>query len=146
MWSIDDQLIGSYVFEGKLTGEVYTHFLINELPLLLENVPLKTRQGMIFQHDWAPPHYSRQATQHLNQEFPERWIVRWGPHLWLARSLDLTPLDFHLWGRMKDLVYKNKMNSRDELLQNIHEAVHEVKNNPAVQTCKKVHRSWQRSF
>ncbi|KAK3875785.1 hypothetical protein Pcinc_015859 [Petrolisthes cinctipes] len=92
----------------------------------------RTRKGLIFQHDGAPPHYSRQATQHFNQEFPERWIGRGGPHLWPARSPDLTPLDFHLWGRMKDLVYNRKVNSREELFQNIQETAQEVKNNPVV--------------
>ena len=31
----------------------------NELPLLLEEVPLAKRMRMVFQHDRAPAHYSR---------------------------------------------------------------------------------------
>ena len=129
---IDRQLIGPYIFEGRLTGEVYTNFLRHQLPLLLEDVPLKTRQRMILQHDGAPPHYSRQVIEHLNQAFPGRWIGRGGPHAWPARSPDLTPLDFYLWGHMKTLVYKTKVNSREELLHRIQEAADQLKNNPAV--------------
>ncbi|KZC14193.1 hypothetical protein WN55_06624, partial [Dufourea novaeangliae] len=29
-----------------------------------------------------------------------------GPMLWPARSPDLTPLDFFVWGTLKDKVYK----------------------------------------
>jgi uncharacterized heparinase superfamily protein len=36
----------------------------------------------------------------------------------LART-DLTPLDFRLWGRMKNDVYKEKVNTKDELVARI---------------------------
>jgi len=38
---LDDQLIGLFILEGRLTGEVYLRFLQEELPRLLEDVPLK---------------------------------------------------------------------------------------------------------
>jgi len=58
---------------GCLKFEVgaYVDFLQNELPLLLEEVPLAKRMRMVFQHDGAPAHYSRLVTQHLNITFPE---------------------------------------------------------------------------
>jgi len=37
---LDDQLIGPFILEGRLTGEVYLTFLQEELPRLLEDVPL----------------------------------------------------------------------------------------------------------
>jgi len=37
---LDDQLIGPFILEGHLTGEVYLRFLQEELPQLLEDVPL----------------------------------------------------------------------------------------------------------
>ena len=39
---IGDQLIGPYIFPQRLTGDIYTTFLQDELPALLENVPLQT--------------------------------------------------------------------------------------------------------
>jgi hypothetical protein len=66
---IDDQVIGPFILEYRLTGQSYLAFLQNELPELLEDVPLATRAGMYFQHDGAPPHFSRAVIQHLNNTF-----------------------------------------------------------------------------
>jgi hypothetical protein len=41
----------------------------------------------------------------LNRHFPGRWIGRGGPITWPPRSPDITPLDFLLWGFVKDRVY-----------------------------------------
>lgn len=59
---IDEHLIGPYIFEDRLTGDAYASFLMNDLPALLEDVPLAHRRRMVFQHDGAPPHYSRQVS------------------------------------------------------------------------------------
>jgi len=50
MWcgAIGDQLIGLYIFPQRLTGDIYAHFLRDELPALLENVPLQTRRQIIY--------------------------------------------------------------------------------------------------
>jgi len=58
---LDDQLIGPFILEGRLTGEAYLRFLQEELPRLLEDVPLNKRGRMYFQHDGAPPHFSREV-------------------------------------------------------------------------------------
>jgi hypothetical protein len=39
--------------------------------------------------------------------------------VWILKSPDLTALDFCLWGWMKSEVYKEKVNTRDELLARI---------------------------
>jgi len=36
------------------------------------------------------------------QHFKNRWIGRDGPTPWPPRSPDITPLDFFLWGYVKD--------------------------------------------
>jgi len=56
---IGDQLIGPYIFQQRLTGDIYANFLQSELPALLENFPLQTRRQMHYQHDRAPPHFSQ---------------------------------------------------------------------------------------
>jgi hypothetical protein len=38
---------------------------------------------------------------------------------WPPKSPDLSPLDFCLWGWMKSEVYKEKVNTRDELVTRI---------------------------
>jgi hypothetical protein len=72
---LHDRLIGPFIFPGRLTGEVYLHFLQDELPQLLEDVPVATRRRMYFQHYFAPPLYSRGVAAHLYQH----WIGRGGP-------------------------------------------------------------------
>jgi len=41
----------------------------------------------------------------LDATFRKRWIGRDGPTLWPPRSSDITPLDFFLWGYVKDKVF-----------------------------------------
>ena len=50
---VGDHVIGSYFFEGRLTGQVYANFLQNVLPQLMEAVPLHVRINMWMQHDSA---------------------------------------------------------------------------------------------
>jgi len=116
---IDSQLIGPAVLPNRLTGRAYVDFLQNELPLLLEEVPLAKRMCIVFQHDGAPAHCSRLVTPHLNLTFPKRWIGCGGHVHWPPRSPDLPPLDFCLWGWMKSEVYKEKVNTSDELVASI---------------------------
>lgn len=91
---IGRNLIGPYIFNGRLSGEIYLDFLQNQLFDLLDDVPLMTLRDMHFQHDGAPAHFDRRVTQFLNESFPNRWIGRGGPISWPARSPDLNPLDF----------------------------------------------------
>jgi len=83
---------------------------------------------MFFQHDGAPPHSSRGVTNFLNYRFPGRWIGRCGPHHWPARSPDLSPLDYCVWGWMKELVYSVKVETRDALLARISDAADHIRN------------------
>ena len=48
---LDDQLMGPFILEGRLTGETFLRFLQEELPPLLEDVTLDKRIRMYFQHD-----------------------------------------------------------------------------------------------
>ena len=82
---LDDQLIGPFILDDRLTGEVYLRFLQEELPQLLEDVPLDKR-SIFFQREGAPPHSSRRVINFLNYRFPGQWIGCCGPHHWPARS------------------------------------------------------------
>ena len=128
---IGDQLIGPYIFPQRLTGAIYANFLRDELPALLENVPLQTRLQMYYQHDGAPPHFSQVVRQYLDHKFPNRWIGRGGTQNWPPRSPDLNPLDYHVWGYMKAMVYEQKVNTREELVHRILSAARSI-NNAAV--------------
>jgi len=123
---LDDQLIGPFFLEG--TREAYLRFLQEELPRLLEDVPVNKRSRMYFQHGGAPPHSSREIRHFLNYRFAGRWIGRGGPHHWPARSPDLSPLDYCVWGWMKELVYSEKVVTREALLGRILDAADHIRN------------------
>lgn len=112
----------------NLNGEEYELFLRNILFDLLEDVPLATRNNMIFQHDGCPAHFRITVRNWLNEQYPNRWIGRGGPIPWPARSPDLTPMDFFVWGRMKTLVYYDEapVPNREELRRRIINAEQEI--------------------
>lgn len=149
---VNDTLIGPHFFEGRLNGENYLDFLQTVLPnlLLAQNV---NRRGLHFQHDGAPPHFSLHVREHLNNEFPNRWIGRGGPQAWPARSPDLTVLDYYVWGNMKQSVYSTEVNTREELRQRVVAASDDMKNNRQtighttfIGAVHEMHRSWGRTF
>lgn len=135
---IGNYVIGPYFFEENVTGEVYLNFLRNELPVLLENVPLRERQTLWFQQDGAPPHYHRHVRRFLNNWKPDRWIGRGGPVGWPARSPDLTPLDFFLWGHVKGEVYKEVPTTVEDMKIRIRESFQNI----SLQTLRNVNRSF----
>lgn len=125
---IGGTFIGPHYLPNNLNGEHYLHFLQNNLFDLLEDVPINNLRNMIFQNDGCPAHYARAVRDHLDRVFPNRWIGRNGPVLWPARSPDLTPLDFHVWGRLKDLVYNEEIQNVEHLTRKINEACQIFKN------------------
>ena len=120
VWSaiLDDQLIGPFILEGRLGGEAYLRFLQEDLPRIFEDVPLNKRGRMYFQHDGAPPHF----LPHEVRYFLTYISLGDGPHNWPARSPDLSPLDYCVWGWMKELVYIVMLGKRDAFLSRILES------------------------
>lgn len=57
----------------------------------------------------------------LNEHYEGRWMGRGGPIPWPARSPDLTPLDFYVWGVIKAHVYRTRPQTREECEQRIRE-------------------------
>ena len=55
----------------------------------------------------------------LSQMFPGRLISLRGDVNWPARSPDLAPCDFFLWGYLKSMVYINRPNTLEDLINNI---------------------------
>jgi len=78
---------------------------------------------MWFQQDACPSHTSRVARAALNVMFPNRWIGKYGPINYPLRSPDLTVLDYYLWGRIKDLVYRERTTTRNNMICRINEAI-----------------------
>ena len=99
-------LIGPFFFKGTVTGEAYLEMLgssiLPAIRALYENIEV------FYQQDGAPPHYHRDVRAFLDDNLQGHWIGRRGTFEFPQRSPDLTPLDFYLWGALKDVVYRRK--------------------------------------
>ena len=126
---INDHMIGPHIFPGRLNGDMYVNFLRNDLPLLMDDVPILSVRNMWFMHDGAPAHYSRNVRQYLHERFPQRWIGRGGHIHWPARSPDLNPLDFFLWGYLKSKIYCSEIENMEDLQYRLTNSCQNLKTN-----------------
>lgn len=126
---LDDQLIGPVFLPNTLNADRFLLLLRDELPELLEDVMLDVRRRLFLQMDGCPAHWALRVRHFLNEQYPNRWIGRDGPVGWPARSPDMTPLDYFLWGEMKQRVYHTIVNTEAELHDRILNAAQEIKNN-----------------
>lgn len=121
---LKNEIIGPFFIDGNLDGNKYILLLNNHIVPAMkasaarQNIPW---DSVIFQQDGAPAHYSRLVRLYLNLVFPNRWIGRLGPMLWPPRSPDLTPLDFFLWGYLKDKVFRTDPADLQEMRDRIAE-------------------------
>ena len=92
----------------------------------IETFEQETVSRVIFIQDGAPPHFSCFGTDVLNERFPDAWIGRGGPIPWPPRSPDLSPLDFFLWGYIKNIVYAEKIRNIQQLQERITSAIETV--------------------
>jgi hypothetical protein len=74
-----------------------------------------------------PAHYSLMARNWLNERLPNRWIGRRGTIEWAARSPDLKPLDFFLWGYVNQNVYPQNIKDLNDLRQSITVTINSIK-------------------
>lgn len=133
LWAgiLGNQLIGPFEINGNLNRDIYLEMLQNEIVPAVNHVAATTFNPdgtatfninhVVFQQDGAPPHYGLNVRAYLDEEFPNRWIGRRGEIEWPARSPDLNPLDFFLWGHLKSVVYATKPASLQDLRNRIQE-------------------------
>ena len=119
-----DRLIGPFFFDQTVNGERYLSMLQEQFWPEVERIGLNEK--MIFMQDGAPPHWSRAVRNWLDMKFAGRWIGRGGPVRWPARSPDLTPCDFFLWGFIKSKVYGTRPRDIEELKERVSSAFDEV--------------------
>ena len=80
---------------------------------------------LVWQQDGAPCHVTNRNMQYLDSQFEDRVISRKSVRGrdWPARSPDLNPLDYFLWGFLKSKVYSPWPRNLDELEANIRREV-----------------------
>lgn len=112
-------IIGPFFIEQTINSERYKTLLENDV------IPELIEKGLIddhwFQQDGAPPHSTNMILDYLRDNFGDRVIARnfttrFGDgYEWPPYSPDLSPLDFYLWGYIKDSVYSNRPRTLEEL-------------------------------
>lgn len=126
---LNNRLLAVHLYPGTLTGARYVQFLEEVLIGALEDIPIDARQNLFFQQDGAPAHNSGVAREFLNTHFPDKWIGTAGPVEWPARSPDLSPLDFYLWGYLKDELYKTRYATVEEMMEKIEDILNGIHHN-----------------
>ena len=122
MWVgiLGTNIIGPFIYQNNLTAERYLHLLENNLEETLDNLPLAVTHNCWFDQEGAPAHNSKVVRDYLDRRFPEKWIGTHSNTPWPARSPDLTPLDFFLWGYIKNQVYSNSnFQNEEDLLRSV---------------------------
>jgi hypothetical protein len=131
-------IIGPYFFDDNVTGGKYLAMLKTFL------WPKIRYQRMYFQQDGASSHYAVPVRDWLDEKLPARWLGRRGPIEWPARSPDLTPCDFFLWGYLKDIVYREKSATIEQLRERISQACAEVPIEICSNACQSVVQRFER--
>jgi hypothetical protein len=118
-------IIGPYFFaEETINSENYLNMLNNFFyPFLLKK---RIATKIIFQQDGASSHSSKKVTEWLNKKFPNKWIGRRSTLEWAPRSPDLTPLDFFLWGYVKQKVYQEPIANLEDLREKITNTINSI--------------------
>lgn len=116
---LGNRLLGPIIYDENLNGERYLQMLRESiLPLIRDAIPPEDLQELWFQQDGCPAHNTRQVMEFLREHFGNRIICNNGPVAWPARSPDLTPLDFFLWGYVKNKVYEFESPENRVVLEN----------------------------
>ena len=93
-------LVGPFFFDAPITGEVYLEMLLTSI-LPGVRALYGAAEDIFYLQDGAPPHYHLGIRAFLDDNLQGRR----GPIEFPPRSPDLTPMDFYLWGTVKDEVY-----------------------------------------
>lgn len=139
---LNNRLIGPFFFRQNLNGERYLHLLEGELSDILEDMPPNIRQTLWYQQDGASIHTTLAVRRFLDRKFGRKWIGRYSNYPWPARSPDLTPLDFFLWGYLKSKVYLQRpFRDLDHLENTIRECAMAIPQRFLINAVKEV--SWR---
>ena len=120
-------IIGPFFFDDTVNGESFLEMLNN---FIIPHINLiDNNRNLIFQQDGAPAHYDRRVRQLLTERFSLNFIGRGAPIKMPPRSPDLTPMDYSIWGLIKDNVYSRHPTTLIELRQFIIDEFEILNNN-----------------
>ena len=119
-------IIGQFFFENE-QGEAVTvngeHYraMLNEF--LFTKIEEEDIGNIWFQQNGATCHTAEATLDVLRPVFKDCIISRRANVAWPPRSCDLTPLDYYLWGGVKDKCYADKPETIDALKDTIRETI-----------------------
>lgn len=120
---VRQRMIGPFIYDENLNAQRYVNILENIVEPYLEDLPLADLVRKFYQQDGAPAHNAAVTRNKLNQMFEDRWMGTRGPIPWPARSPDLSPLDFFIWGFVKDQIFKTIPETRQDLEQRVRNTI-----------------------
>lgn len=120
----NDRILSLHIYDDNLTGQRYLNIIQNVVVPCLNTLRNEEVENAWFQQDGAPVHNTRLVAEILEGMFQDRWIGNNGPFHWPARSPDLTPLDFYIWGYVKNKVYTEPVTTKDNMMGRVLGAFH----------------------
>ena len=124
-----DGIIGPFFFENEQGAAVTTNgeryrVMFNEFLFL--KIKEDVMDDVWFQQDGATCHTANGTIDLLRTVFEYRIISRNSDVNWPPRSCDFTPLDYFLWGAVKDKCYANHAETIEALKHEIEVAIHGI--------------------
>ena len=110
--------------------------MLNEF--LFTKIEEENSGNIWFQQDGARCHTAEATLDILCPVFEDRIISRRADIVWPPLRCDQTPLEYYLWGVVKDKCYADKPETNEALKDNIREAIDEIQ----LHTIDNVLKNW----
>lgn len=136
-------IIGPYFFESYVNQDTYNNMLDNYFIPSLHQNKLSTDEIWLM-HDGASAHKAQEVQDSLNFYFPKKWMGKGGEIEWPARSPDLTPADFWLWGYLADCVYANPITTLAQLKNRIIQEISKITKKMIEHVCRSVIKRYRK--
>lgn len=117
-------IMGPYYFEESVNKDNYLEMLKTYFWRRHVQTPNNTKY--YFQQDGATPHTADTVQNWLKDKFSKKFVHK---KMWPARSPDLNPCDFYLWGHLKAVVYNPLPKTLEDLKANITREIKKIPKN-----------------
>lgn len=124
----NDRILCLFFYDENLNSERYLQILRNVVGEALRHLPPEESRVAYYQMDGAPPHSTNEVSALLYEIFEDRWIANRGPFRYPPRSPDLTPLDFFVWGYIKNKVYEDPVTTKENMMCRVRSAFNNMRN------------------
>ena len=135
-------IIGPFFFEDN-NGKCQS---VNVAILRRSKACLRQRRqnitSQLLMQDGAPPHTAKNSLDWISANFQQRVVSLKTNFEWAPYSPDLNPLDFFLWGHLKDVVYRETPATIEDLKDCISNHIRQIDADKDL--CARVIRNFQK--